>query len=871
MNFRLFWCSALALATASDWMIAPSYAQPGSSALTEEMIVMARRREENIQTVPVAVTAVGHEKIEQLVINTTQDFNKLAPGLSTSARSHRRTFQPVIRGQGTAFATGQASVIPYFAEVANFTPAFYDLESIQVAKGPQGTLFGETATGGVILFQPRKPTNEFNGYANVQVGNYAYKQFEGAIGGAIIPDKLMFRVAGEYRNRDGFTTAISTYGAPDEDYDNEDTAQWRVSVLWKPTETIESYTLYAGSDIRYNGNSMPISYGDRRFMNPAVRNIPPSFVPIFATGFRLVTGRSPPAGLVTFGDLIDEALVRQLAAGPRVTFTNFDRHHRDIFTGLVNQTSWDILDNLTVKNIFGTYWTKSKGPVLDIDGTDWPIVDTRATWVPGNTDQTSGGYAWTGGLPSRNWTEELQFQGTLFDDRLDWQAGGYFRIATGLLNSSRDWVAGQGTIAVFALPQGDPASVASGFCAALGVANPCSAATRTRGKSYAGYFQATYAITPDINFTGGYRRTWDTTVTETTAVPTHFLIFEGIPFAQPVSGREPIPGAGINTNVVPLATANTYTVTADWQATDDVLLYVAHRTGYKGGGINANALPGDPDRIFGPERIKDIELGIKADWEFNGVRARTNLALYRSWYTDIQRSQVIPGTATTLTTNLADGILQGVELEATVSPVSWFELGGSFSFTDTKWTDWTENALCAAQYWRPQCLGLPGATPVVINHAEGVITIAGSTINFEPDMQPDLSKYQWAIQPAVLLEEFLGEDVSIRANVYHRSKFTQAPSNTSIVAGVPLTPIPSLLGADQHPDILPGYTVADLRLDWRNIRDTRVSLGMSITNLTDKVYSIQTSGGFTIGGTAPAAFAEPRMWFLDLTYEFGAE
>src|SRR3546814_6874462 len=82
--------------------------------------------------------------------------------------------------------------------------AFYDLQSIQVLKGPQGTLFGRNATGGAVLFTTAKPTDEFEGYAMGRVGNYDLRHVEGAINAPIVEGKVLARIAGFFQNRDGF-------------------------------------------------------------------------------------------------------------------------------------------------------------------------------------------------------------------------------------------------------------------------------------------------------------------------------------------------------------------------------------------------------------------------------------------------------------------------------------------------------------------------------------------------------------------------------------------------------------------------------------------------------------------------------------------
>jgi len=845
-------------------------ANTGSSAsyaaradIEEVTVTAARRHEEDIQKVPVAVTALSGEKLDRLQFHNSDDLNKIS-GLANAACNYgRNCFEPSLRGQGTKF-TGQASVIGYFAEVPGFEPSYYDLDSLQVVKGPQGTLFGETATAGVILFGPKKPTNAFGGYVDVQGGGANYAQIEGAVGGAIVEDKLMVRAAGQFRRRDGYTTAISSYGAPPTKFDNIDRSQWRFSVIWKPTESIENYTIYAGSHDRSNGFNTPLLYVDSRFMNPAAANFAPATFPFTAIPFQFYTGYAPPAGQ-TYAQLADAELVRQTAAGGRVNYYNFNRHTKSDFTGIINQTRWEITDKVAIKNIYGLFWTKAAGTGGDIDSTDLPLLDVKGRYAPGTTNVNSTPFQATGGWPARSWRDEVQIQGKSFDDKLDWQAGFYYREI-----ASRAWTPNQGFLVAFGTPVADPASPA--LCASLNAASPCSTLQRTESTSYAAYGQVTYALTNAIHLTGGYRHTWDNSHTDTTATSTYFATFQGIRIPFSVTGRSPLPGATISTTATPPGQADTYTLTADWQVNSDTLFYLAHRTGYKGGGINGVAPVNDPRRVYGPERVKDVEIGAKADWDVGGVRARTNLALYYDWYTNIQQNVPLPnGGGNTVTTNNADATIKGIEFDGTIYPTSWFQLAGNFAFTDPKFTKYPEDTTCALTYYYSQCATLPGTAPVHIDHAHGVLTINGVTTNFKPDRYGDTSKIMWSIQPTFLFKEWLhDEDVSLTANIYYKSSFigSNIGSNYSLLAQITPHTVQSFLGPVTDPFLHPAYTLTDLRIDWRHIFGSRASLAASVTNVFDKTYIISGTESFSLTGTVQAQLGDPRMWFLEMKYEF---
>ncbi|HQR88573.1 MAG TPA: TonB-dependent receptor plug domain-containing protein [Caulobacter sp.] len=141
--------------------------------MLDDIVVTARRREERLQEVPVAVTALSEEVLEEKGVRDANDLGQVAPGLSVqNTTANRNNITYSIRGQGQAFGQNSPGVVPYFAEVPSFGDAIFDLQGIQVLKGPQGTLFGRNTTGGAILFTPRAPSEELNGYVLGRVGNY---------------------------------------------------------------------------------------------------------------------------------------------------------------------------------------------------------------------------------------------------------------------------------------------------------------------------------------------------------------------------------------------------------------------------------------------------------------------------------------------------------------------------------------------------------------------------------------------------------------------------------------------------------------------------------------------------------------------------
>ncbi|MEJ2410708.1 MAG: TonB-dependent receptor plug domain-containing protein [Novosphingobium sp.] len=190
-------------------MAQSAHAQTEPQDANAEIIVTAQRRDENLSRTPVAVTVVSADQLAKAQIVQANDLRQAAPGLSIRSGVSSEQLNFSLRGATQdPYSNVRPGVMPYVNDVQvgsqASSGAFYDLQSIQVLKGPQGTLFGRSATGGAILFTTQKPTNELGGYASGLVGNYGQAKGEAAINLPLVDDELLLRVAGFYSRRDGF-------------------------------------------------------------------------------------------------------------------------------------------------------------------------------------------------------------------------------------------------------------------------------------------------------------------------------------------------------------------------------------------------------------------------------------------------------------------------------------------------------------------------------------------------------------------------------------------------------------------------------------------------------------------------------------------
>jgi iron complex outermembrane receptor protein len=367
--------------------VAATEAQAGTSGQggLEEVVVTARRRDEKLQSVPIAVTAFNAEALKEHDVTNLESLGNSVPALTVYAES-RDEEAIIIRGQSGSGASAQGqepAVTEYFAQVPfpvgdGAGPGrYYDLDNLQVLKGPQGTLFGRNSTGGAILFEPKRPTNNFEGYVQESFGNYGYEEIEAAVNVPIVSDKLLVRVAGDRAVRDGFTNLV----ANGKDLDNRDYWSGRIGVTFRPADDFENYLVYDSFYSHTNGTSIIL-----RGANPAF-----------------------------LGQLAGELTTAQQALGIREEPSGLTNPIDKIYSwGLTDIARFDLSDDLTLKNIAG-YREFKQLQRWDLSGTPQPLIEF---------DTPSG---WSSYVAQ--YTEELQIQGKAVGGKLDWTVGGFLLFA----------------------------------------------------------------------------------------------------------------------------------------------------------------------------------------------------------------------------------------------------------------------------------------------------------------------------------------------------------------------------------------------------------------------------------------------------------
>lgn len=641
----------------------PAIGQDGSG----EIIVTARRREESLQDVPIAVTALTGEELVRKGVTSVDDLKNVTPGLNIGGLARDDAFF-FLRGQGpgpAGTARSAPGVATYFAEVPTFlagSGTMYDLESVQVLKGPQGTLFGRSTTGGAVLFEPHRPTSEAGGYAKLTIGNHSYYEFEGVVNAPIKPDAIELRIASQISRRQGFTQSIIT----SQKLDDRNFESFRASLLLKPTDRLENLTIvdYRAQD---GSGSSQVLYG----INPgSVLGAPIFGAPLRAGGIvsvaclQVALPGCPPGG--AFGAIgvalnggntsdpatsgfyvvaptsqFEEVYATQQAIGPRKVQVPFLTRKARLDVGITNKTIFELTDSIKLKNIFGYRYSRTNQS-LDYDGTPLNVISQDYV----TSQEWGSGY--------EQITDEFQIQGALDSLNLNYTLGYYHEDSKPGFTQMSSGV----TLGAFSNTLRD-----------------------YRDKSDAIFGHLEWNPAEFLGLSGGIRKTWDKR-TQTLS-------------RYDAAGNCNLPDQSTGLITCPISyhakfSAVTYDITASFKPTSNILAYATYRKGYKTGGFNLPAprAPGnDPGayQTFKPETLMSYEAGVKADWNI-GFPVRTNISAFYNDYKNIQTgigAVTENGDAVQVILNVSKARQKGFEFETSMQPFRLLQLSGFVSYLES--------------------------------------------------------------------------------------------------------------------------------------------------------------------------------------------
>lgn len=243
----------IGLAAAACVLESPTLQAQGK--VLEEIVVTAQRRDENIQEVPISITSMSGDRLSARFASGDDvlALSSAAPGLYIESSNGRLAPRFYLRGLGNADFTGAASQpvslvmddVPLEKSVLKGFPLF-DMASIEVIRGPQGTLFGRNTTAGIVKIDSRRPTEETEGYINVSAGNYGIYNLEGAVGGTIIEDTLTGRLSAVSQNRSDWVD--NDFTGENDALGGYDIGAFRAQLQWTPSEDLTVWLMHQRQD-----------------------------------------------------------------------------------------------------------------------------------------------------------------------------------------------------------------------------------------------------------------------------------------------------------------------------------------------------------------------------------------------------------------------------------------------------------------------------------------------------------------------------------------------------------------------------------------------------------------------------------------------
>ena len=418
------------------------------AGLSTIVVTATRTGETDLQTTPIAVTALSAEALEQRNVGDLQDVALYVPGLSIGNRtSGGAAFGAIsIRGMGVDAQESAAAVGTYvddvfFASARGNIVGLMDAERVEVLRGPQGTLFGRNTIAGAIQYVTRAPEHELGGYLSGKIGNFGRVDVTGALN-VPVSDTLAVRFAGQYNSIGGYVYDELN----DERRGAMDTRAARVRVRWEPTDRLR--VDLKGEYVEIETNGRPTLVTDTNALAQFV-----GIAEFIAAG----------QGTTIGGVLDNTELSPNLNPGDYRTRGYNTPDGFDYTQKLVQGTiQYELANNVTLRSITSGAWYDA-AVFNDLDATPLSILAT----YNGETNDV--------------FTQELQLSGRALEDRLGFTLGGYY------FNGSQD---GENPVAVGPSPLDDTAGVAT-----------------VKTESIAVYTQLSYDLTEQVTATAGLRYT----------------------------------------------------------------------------------------------------------------------------------------------------------------------------------------------------------------------------------------------------------------------------------------------------------------------------------------------------------------------------
>lgn len=662
------------------------------------IVVQARRQNETLQEVPVTVTAIGGQTLERYSIDQVADFTSRVPTLNVQVGGSGSGGQLSLRGVGSSnisAAFDSAVAFEYDGVVVSsmrlVQAGFFDVEQVDVLRGPQSLFFGKSATAGVLSLRSANPTSTWQ--VGVR-GSYEFEEKGYLVSGFIsgpITDTLGIRVAGQFNDIDEFQILQDGTPAVNQERGLTDFIA-RLTLDWNPSDRFRAnlkvqYTknendgaigtaeISCGANGRADEVALLFNPGTGLYGLPIAagydcntqdqRYFLPDAAPQLAPG---VPGNSPAAGRngVPFGET-------------------------DVWFGRL-QFELDLSDNLTLTSVTG---------LLNLDAIDFDCYSYGGFFPGPNGTRIPGGAGCSDPINQlEQYSQEIRLASD-FDGPFNFMIGAFYEDRTFTFDTAQ-----QGVNISFASP--DPTLRISPNA----LINPGGVAvgtgftydwdkihvTKTEALSFFGSVQID--LTEKLELSGGVRWT-DEQKVQTISVPYVHNLLAYIPDAANPGTFLPSPAflqSGFFSGPINFADDNfSPEATLRYKASDDINIFASFKTGFKSGGIDNSALPSNSlsqaatsgdfsSLIFQSEEAIGGEIGIKSQWADRTITL--NATIYQYVFTDLQVQNFNATTVQFVTSNAGELTTKGVDLEAGWrTPVDGLNLSANLSYLDAQYTD----------------------------------------------------------------------------------------------------------------------------------------------------------------------------------------
>ncbi len=617
----------------------------------EEITVTVQKRSQTLQKVPAAASALTGRQLDAAGVEQIQDLQSFVPNMHYG--QERGEAKITLRGVANAQGTDQSTAVHTDGIFQNRARSitsltFFDIQRVEILRGPQGTLYGRNATGGAMNIISVPPSDKIEALADFQIGNYDQMMVRGVLNVPLVEDLAALRVSGFWENRDGYQDNLFFTGS-DHDADDADDFGIRSQLLLTPLDTVET-------TLRFNyARKRGVGYALKRDGPlPDSVELVPGFPPLDQQP--IYDGATPNpdndrhASLDTKGDIDNETI-----------------------SGNAN-VEWEVpkipFFGATKLRVLGSFSDFDDDSIIDQDYSDLMLAVANQSWQ---------GNEWVGEI---DWSSD-------YGEDAGWLLG-IFHLGT----TSDNVVDAPSTIPIVT-----PANTR------FNIPVPFYQDFETSAYSLAGFVNGWYHLTEKLRVEAGVRYSHDWKKSDLQS-PTIFLREEGQPPTPFVLFQ------GINDHRTDDWGEPTGSFSLDYPITDDSLLYGRFSTGYKAGTLNNDIAPiggklGDEDCYQGPnapdydpdapncdgifsptdadpENLYALEAGLKNS--MLDKRLLLNGTAFIYWYHDLQVSQLFE--AQNYVENAADARIFGIELESTWIPAGGLTFEAQFSFLDTDYTDY---------------------------------------------------------------------------------------------------------------------------------------------------------------------------------------